>query len=85
VAGHKKRPFYSVVIADARAPPPTVRFIEKIRHYDRRLAKDSGRAREKSTAYEKLPMIKERRPANRCAWGAVSLSQINARRRNAQV
>ncbi|WP_430402932.1 30S ribosomal protein S16 [Hyphomonas sp.] len=39
--GSKKRPFYSVVIADARAPRDG-RFIEKIGVYDPRLAKDSG-------------------------------------------
>ena len=39
--GSKKRPFYSVVIADARAPRDG-RFIEKIGIYDPRLAKDSG-------------------------------------------
>ena len=39
--GSKKRPFYSVVIADARAPRDG-RFIEKIGTYDPRLAKDSG-------------------------------------------
>jgi small subunit ribosomal protein S16 len=39
--GSKKRPFYSVVIADARAPRDG-RFIEKIGVYDPRQAKDSG-------------------------------------------
>lgn len=39
--GSKKRPFYSIVIADARAPRDG-RFIEKIGTYDPRLAKDSG-------------------------------------------
>ncbi|WP_350173300.1 30S ribosomal protein S16 [Hyphomonas sp.] len=39
--GSKKRPFYSVVIADARSPRDG-RFIEKIGVYDPRLAKDSG-------------------------------------------
>lgn len=38
--GSKKRPFYSVVIADARAPRDG-RFIEKIGSYDPRLPKDS--------------------------------------------
>lgn len=38
--GSKKRPFYSVVIADARAPRDG-RFIEKIGTYDPRLPKDS--------------------------------------------
>lgn len=39
--GSKKRPFYSIVVADARAPRDG-RFIEKIGTYDPRLAKDSG-------------------------------------------
>jgi len=39
--GSKKRPFYSVVIADARAPRDG-RFIEKIGVYDPRQPKDSG-------------------------------------------
>lgn len=39
--GSKKRPFYSIVVADARAPRDG-RFIEKIGVYDPRLAKDSG-------------------------------------------
>lgn len=39
--GSKKRPFYSIVVADARAPRDG-RFIEKIGSYDPRLAKDSG-------------------------------------------
>lgn len=38
--GSKKRPYYSVVIADARAPRDG-RFIEKIGSYDPRLPKDS--------------------------------------------
>ena len=38
--GSKKRPFYSVVIADARAPRDG-RFIEKIGVYDPRQPKDS--------------------------------------------
>ncbi len=38
--GSKKRPFYSVVIADSRAPRDG-RFIEKIGTYDPRLPKDS--------------------------------------------
>lgn len=38
--GSKKRPFYSVVVADSRAPRDG-RFIEKIGTYDPRLAKDS--------------------------------------------
>jgi small subunit ribosomal protein S16 len=38
--GSKKRPFYSIVVADARAPRDG-RFIEKIGTYDPRLAKDS--------------------------------------------
>lgn len=38
--GSKKRPFYSVVIADARAPRDG-RFVEKIGSYDPRLPKDS--------------------------------------------
>ena len=38
--GSKKRPFYSIVIADARAPRDG-RFIEKIGTYDPRLGKDS--------------------------------------------
>lgn len=38
--GSKKRPFYSVVIADARAPRDG-RFIEKIGTYDPRQPKDS--------------------------------------------
>ena len=37
----KKRPFYSIVVADARAPRDG-RFIEKIGTYDPRLAKDSA-------------------------------------------
>jgi len=39
--GSKKRPFYSVVIADARAPRDG-RFIEKIGVYDPRQPKDSA-------------------------------------------
>jgi small subunit ribosomal protein S16 len=39
--GSKKRPFYSVVIADARAPRDG-RFIEKIGTYDPRQPKESG-------------------------------------------
>ncbi|MEX1250997.1 MAG: 30S ribosomal protein S16 [Hyphomonas sp.] len=39
--GSKKRPFYSIVVADARAPRDG-RFIEKIGTYDPRLAKGSG-------------------------------------------
>lgn len=39
--GSKKRPFYSIVIADARAPRDG-RFIEKIGTYDPRIAKDSA-------------------------------------------
>ncbi|MFN3911441.1 30S ribosomal protein S16 [Hyphomonas sp.] len=39
--GSKKRPFYSIVVADARAPRDG-RFIEKIGTYDPRLAKDSA-------------------------------------------
>jgi len=39
--GSKKRPYYSIVIADARAPRDG-RFIEKIGTYDPRLPKDSG-------------------------------------------
>lgn len=38
--GSKKRPFYSIVVADARAPRDG-RFIEKIGTYDPRLSKDS--------------------------------------------
>lgn len=38
--GSKKRPFYSVVVADSRAPRDG-RFIEKIGTYDPRLPKDS--------------------------------------------
>ncbi len=38
--GSKKRPHYSVVVADARAPRDG-RFIEKIGTYDPRLAKDA--------------------------------------------
>ena len=38
--GSKKRPFYSVVVADARAPRDG-RFIEKIGTYDPRQPKDS--------------------------------------------
>jgi len=39
--GSKKRPFYSIVVADARAPRDG-RFIEKIGTYDPRQPKDSG-------------------------------------------
>jgi small subunit ribosomal protein S16 len=39
--GSKKRPFYSIVVADARAPRDG-RFIEKIGTYDPRLGKDSA-------------------------------------------
>ena len=39
--GSKKRPFYSIVVADARAPRDG-RFIEKIGTYDPRLPKESG-------------------------------------------
>lgn len=38
--GSKKRPFYSVVVADSRSPRDG-RFIEKIGTYDPRLPKDS--------------------------------------------
>lgn len=37
--GSKKRPFYSIVVADARAPRDG-RFIEKIGHYNPMLPKD---------------------------------------------
>jgi small subunit ribosomal protein S16 len=40
-AGSKKRPFYHIVIADARAPRDG-RFIERIGSYNPMLAKDSG-------------------------------------------
>ncbi|MEZ5998516.1 MAG: 30S ribosomal protein S16 [Hyphomonas sp.] len=39
--GSKKRPFYSIVVADARAPRDG-RFIEKIGTYDPRQPKESG-------------------------------------------
>lgn len=39
--GSKKRPFYSIVVADARAPRDG-RFIEKIGTYDPRLGKESA-------------------------------------------
>ena len=41
-AGTKKRPYYHVVIADARSPRDG-RFIEKVGHYDPMLADDSKR------------------------------------------
>ena len=37
--GAKKRPFYSIVVADSRSPRDG-RFIEKIGHYDPMVAKD---------------------------------------------
>ena len=40
-AGSKKRPYYHIVIADARAPRDG-RFIERIGSYNPMLAKDSG-------------------------------------------
>jgi len=40
-AGSKKRPFYHIVIADARSPRDG-RFIERIGSYDPMLPKDSG-------------------------------------------
>ena len=40
-AGSKKRPYYHVVVADARAPRDG-RFIERVGHYNPMLAKDSG-------------------------------------------
>ena len=39
--GSKKRPFYHIVIADARAPRDG-RFIEKVGHWNPMLAKDSA-------------------------------------------
>jgi len=39
--GAKKKPFYSIVVADSRAPRDG-RFIEKLGTYDPLLAKDSG-------------------------------------------
>ncbi|MEZ6013333.1 MAG: 30S ribosomal protein S16 [Hyphomonas sp.] len=39
--GSKKRPFYSIVVADARAPRDG-RFIDKIGTYDPRQPKESG-------------------------------------------
>ena len=39
--GSKKRPYYKVVVADARAPRDG-RFIEQVGHYNPMLAKDSG-------------------------------------------
>ncbi len=39
--GSKKRPYYSVVVADARAPRDG-KFIDRIGSYDPRAAKDSG-------------------------------------------
>ncbi len=41
-AGTKKRPFYHIVIADARSPRDG-RFIEKIGTYDPKLADDNAR------------------------------------------
>jgi small subunit ribosomal protein S16 len=41
-AGTKKRPYYHVVIADARSPRDG-RFIEKVGNYDPMLADDSKR------------------------------------------
>ena len=43
-AGTKKRPYYHVVIADARSPRDG-RFIEKVGSYDPMLADDSKRVR----------------------------------------
>jgi len=40
-AGSKKRPFYQIVVADARSPRDG-RFIERIGSYNPMLAKDSG-------------------------------------------
>ena len=39
--GSKKRPYYHVVVADARAPRDG-RFIERLGHYNPMLARDSG-------------------------------------------
>lgn len=55
--GSKKRPFYSIVVADARAPRDG-RFIEKIGTYDPRLAKDSE-ARVKVDAVKAADWIKK--------------------------
>ena len=41
-AGTTKRPYYHVVVADARSPRDG-RFIEKVGHYDPKLADDSKR------------------------------------------
>jgi small subunit ribosomal protein S16 len=41
-AGTKKRPYYHVVVADARSPRDG-RFIEKVGNYDPKLADDSKR------------------------------------------
>ena len=40
--GRKKAPFYSIVVADSRAPRDG-NFIEKVGTYDPRLPKDSGK------------------------------------------
>jgi small subunit ribosomal protein S16 len=39
--GTKKRPFYKIVVADARSPRDG-RFIERLGHYNPLLARDSG-------------------------------------------
>ena len=64
--GSKKRPFYSIVVADARAPRDG-RFIEKIGTYDPRLAKDSE-ARVKVDAVKAADWIKKgAQPTDRVA------------------
>ena len=79
--GSKKRPFYSVVVADARAPRDG-RFIEKIGTYDPRLAKDSGE-RVKIDAGKAAEWIKKgAQPTDRVAR---FLSQITAEGESAPV
>ena len=79
--GSKKRPFYSVVIADARAPRDG-RFIEKIGTYDPRLAKDSGE-RVKIDAVKAAEWIKKgAQPTDRVAR---FLSQITVEGESAPV
>ena len=63
--GSKKRPFYSVVVADSRAPRDG-RFIEKIGTYDPRLPKDS----------EQRVQIKAEKAADWIAKGAKPTERV---------
>ena len=64
--GSKKRPFYSIVIADARAPRDG-RFIEKIGTYDPRQPKDSENRVKIDTAKAADWLRKGAQPTDRVA------------------